>query len=229
MTPDEPPPEVARALIWARCRAGKLEGSGASLERWFAAITRMRSLSVRHGLGLHDSGEPNVFTLSNRSVGRLGPVPVKVIERRPAIRDPQSIDDVGYLVSREDLPALIISLELSDDQIRDEVERVLFERGKHKLAKALPRKPGRRSFSSTIGSGRALRKWQDHHVVELVEMLAWNAAIGYGYPRHRIGSWIDTSRLGTSKGTSEAIAVAREAISALPAILAETVRGKLPR
>lgn len=245
---EEPPEEVVRALAEAKHRVAGIEEW--KLEHWLEAITRMRRLSAERHLGLHDPGNPNIFDLPCGpslvgGVGQVGRETVKVIERRPLLEVGERCDGpyivypdvpnekvhlrgVGHLIPHHDLPAMIVSLEGTDEHILAEVERVLQKRRNIKASNALPRTPGRRSLSRFLSSGHAGRKWQKYRVVELVEMLAWNAARGRRYAQNRIGFWIDSENLGTDRKTSEATAVARQAISALPALLAEVEKVGLP-
>ena len=236
--PDDPPPEARRALRNARRLAAGNEAW--PLERWYRAITRMRRLSAKHGLGLHKP-HSDILDLPNGALGQTGRETVMVLEPRPkpkigevyrglSIVYPDAPNEriplgaVGEIVPCASLPVLVVSLVAADEHILAEVERVLRERDR---SKALPRTTGPSSLSRILRGGYAPAHWRKYHIIELVEMLSWRKVGSHMYSQKDIGSWIDPQRLGSDKKASEAVGYARQAIALLPEIMSEVKKTAL--
>lgn len=236
-----PPPKAVALLRRVRERiAGIKEWS---LEDWHVALTVMRRLSVKKGLGLH-SDQVDTKDLESGSVGQIGYDTVSVIEahqalaigneyRGPCIVYPEDISTLvplyaaGHLISTYMLPVMIINLAASDTHIIEEVKVALRKR---RGAKGLPRTTGPYSLSRSLRSRHNTDKWKKYHVIELTALLAWrgnNIAQRRKYPDRMLGEWIEEDM--TAQKTSEAITVIKQAIDALPYVLAEVRKTELTR
>jgi hypothetical protein len=208
-----PPKEAEELLNKDYDYLEKLDAKG-----WFEELTTLRKLSVDHELGLHKE-DPNIFITPSGNVAQLGVRMVQVIEP----------SDAGFWLPRERLPALIVNLNATDEDIIAAVKRTLEER---KPVGAPVRKPGRHAPNACFDKC-TFEKWRNNQIVQLAYLLAWRAGLDAGdaknYPDHVLGKWMtepkDTSEakkdLTEPKDTSEAKTVLKEALASLSALFAQ--------
>ena len=237
-----PPPKAVALLKRVRkCVAGIRDWT---LEDWHVALTVLRRLSVKKGLGLH-SDKVGIIDLESGSVGQIGYDTVRVVEAHQPLNigdeysgpyvvypeDPGAyipLHAAGHLIPAHSLPVMIINLAASDTHIIEEVERTLRKR---KGPRGLPRTTGPYSLSRSLSSRCNFDKWKRFHIIELTALLAWRGkdpARMRRYPDRLLGNWIDEAEM-TPQKTSEAITVIKQAINALPYVLAEVQKIELRR
>ena len=220
LTP-EMPQDVEALLAHVRAR------EPLNTVEWHEELCRLRSLSVTYKLGVHAT-HANTIDLSDGSVGQIGLPTVTIIERcdkeyaagdivsGPCIVYPDApdeqvpLDAVGKLVPLHCLPALLVNLDHSDELIRAEFDRILREARKHYRAPFLKTGPK----TEQLDWPGTFRKWKDHRIVELCELLAWRRQCRHlrAFPEHVLGGWLkfDKNRIGYAKK------VLNEAIASLP-------------
>lgn len=161
---------------------------------WYAELTRLYSMSVSHGLGLH-AHDPSIVVMR---------------------KDDGTVDiaQIGGPFS-----PFIVSLNAPDAILHAQFTTWLQE--VRKQIKPSVTKPGKYALNSEFDKATFL-VWQDVGIVQLAGLLAWKQTLGAAdrkhYPRSLLGEWIGRS---TSKDVNTTERILKRALASIPALGAQ--------
>ena len=195
------PDEVKSLMEAARARAAKLDMAG-----WRDELWRWHDRSLRLGLGLPSlNHKTRTFSTSDLySRGLVAPSIARIV----------GPGDRGTVLRSFELPAIVLTLDAPDSEIRAQFEGALAE-ARRRFPLAFER-PGRKGVDRALPWQETFNRWNNHGILPWAEFMAWRSKVGAGSPKQwpdaRFAEWRGKDR-STVPETRMAL---RKAICNLP-------------